>query len=126
MLLQEPSRAALAGSEGQGRSGRSTGSYSHAPDRAHSGKAHSSNSDSSSAARTSNSGQALHTDPSSLDTRSDMQQRRHGQLDYAGHSHNVSSEAVAAGEQHGRISLILFALSAGVLQMDVRPSLVEC
>ena len=112
MLLQEQTRAAPAGLQGQGRSGHSIGSYSHAPDRAHSGNARSSNSDSSSAARTSNSGQASQTDPSIVDRRSDMQQRRHGQPDYAGVSHNRSSEAVAAGEQHEPMPLLVFGVYA--------------
>ena len=41
-----------------------------------------------------------------------MQQRRHGQPDYAGVSHNRSSEAVAAGEQHARMPLLVPALHA--------------
>ena len=41
-----------------------------------------------------------------------MQQRRHGQPDYAGASQNRSSEAVVAGEQHERMPLLVNALHA--------------
>ena len=41
-----------------------------------------------------------------------MQQRRHGQPDYAGVSQNRSSEAVAAGEQHEGMPLLVSALHA--------------
>jgi len=112
MLVQEAARSSSGGFQapGMGRVEYSSGSASHVPDRAHS-----SNSDSSGTARPSHNGGPAHEstsslakgptsllDPSCADMQGSMHQRQSmkpSANSYAGVTRNLSSDALAAGEQ---------------------------